>query len=109
MTARPLRYGCNNWHALSSSGLLLYSLRCTLLNLQKHQKLRDANAKLESELAEEAASTADKAQRLQLQVDEQQKQNDVLEHKLGEHRLEITKFQMLVNCLLYTSDAADEL
>ena len=35
-------------------------------------------------------------QRLQLQVDEQQKQNDVLEHKLGEHRLEITKFQMLV-------------
>eukprot|EP01043_Picozoa_sp_COSAG02_P022559 COSAG02_NODE_1176_length_14061_cov_96.089529_14_plen_124_part_00 len=60
---------------------------------QKHQTLRDEKAKLESELAADAASAEHKA--LNVDVSELQSKNDELEQRLEALRAERAKYQML--------------
>ena len=77
----------------SVSGIAAYVSRVAF---QKHQALRDEKDKLESELAEDAASAEDKALHLQVQISELQSKNDELEQRLGAHRAEREKCQMSI-------------
>ena len=77
----------------SVSGIAAYVSRVAF---QKHQALRDEKDKLESELAEDAASAEDKALHLQVQISELQSKNDELEQRLGAHRAEREKCQTLI-------------
>jgi predicted nuclease with TOPRIM domain len=63
---------------------------------QKQQKLRDANAKLESDLAADAASAKHKTTHFKAKINEHQAKTDELEQQLERNRAECAKLQMCI-------------